>query len=385
VLDDIVQEKPFAKSKEQEIDPYEPKQEDKFKSKAINFKDFDDLLIGFEDHPKSNPLADRDNTALFGKVSPEELMISNLETQAGTSNRLNRLMRQKDTGEKMEDIREGDKIADKQVNEEFDTNFSEFMKEYKNEISELPSNKKTEFREAIKDVKPSHRIRRKGLHLTKTVIKPIRGETMPPVIEEIIESKNKKVERIAKENALIAKEKAIQNAKEHALLLEKLHKKRVVKMTKGGFNLPQQKKIESEGSIAPRKKLEPTIIRRNKMPDKIGEDEPAQSKGISKKVLETIHEQNPEPETETRSKKSTLITRPKLATRSKSVEIPKLYPHEIPNVSPKKGPLTEKLTVKIMREMAKEQHIKRYSTMNKSQLIEALSFGTKDFPKFKSV
>ena len=159
-------------------------------------------------------------------------------------------------------------------------------------------------------------------------------------------------------------------------------------MTEGKFNLPKPKKIErtgDEGSIAPRKKLEPKIIRRNKMPDKIGEDEPAQSKGISKKVLETIHEQNPEPETETRSNKTILITRPKLPTRSKSVEIPKLYAHEITNVSPQKGPLTEKLTVKIMREMAKEQHIKRYSTMNKSQLIEALSFGTKDFPKFKSV
>ena len=58
VLDDIVQERPLSVAREQEIDAYEPKQEDKFKSKSINFKDFDDLLIGFEDGPlTSNPLA----------------------------------------------------------------------------------------------------------------------------------------------------------------------------------------------------------------------------------------------------------------------------------------------------------------------------------------
>ena len=83
VLDDIGLDKPLHVSKEQQIDPYEPKQEDNFKSKAISFKDFDDLLIGFEDHPKPNPLADRDNTALFGKVSPEE---HDLKFRNGTRN-----------------------------------------------------------------------------------------------------------------------------------------------------------------------------------------------------------------------------------------------------------------------------------------------------------
>ena len=41
VLDNITKERPFQLSKEQEIDPYEPKQEDKFKlkSKSIYFKD----------------------------------------------------------------------------------------------------------------------------------------------------------------------------------------------------------------------------------------------------------------------------------------------------------------------------------------------------------
>ena len=260
-----MQEKPFAKRKEQEIDPYEEKGDDKFKSKAINFKDFDDLLIGFDDGPlKSNPLAERDNTALFGKVSPEELMMSNLETQAGTSNRLNRLMRQKDTGQTMEEIRDDDKYVDKVVDDDYEKHYNTFIKLYKDEIAEWPSNKKTEVREAVKGVKATDKIRRKGLHhLMKTVIQPISGRTMPPIIEEIIKAK----------------------------------KKNIAKITNRNINSPKPNKIES--SIAPRKKLEPKIISRREQADKLGEDEPAQQKGmriLKKKELETIPE--PEPDTE---------------------------------------------------------------------------------------
>ena len=57
IPDDIGQERPLSVAREQEIYPYESKQEDTFKSKSISFKDFDDLLIGFDDGPlKSNPL-----------------------------------------------------------------------------------------------------------------------------------------------------------------------------------------------------------------------------------------------------------------------------------------------------------------------------------------
>jgi hypothetical protein len=145
VLDDIVQEKPFAKSKEQQIDPYEPKQEDKFKSKAISFKDFDDLLIGFEDHPKPNPLADRDNTALFGKVSPEKLMISNLETEHGTANRLNTLLRQKETGQSISDIKEGDANAGKEFDKVYKNALDSFMKDY-NKLPETEDEDELKFR-----------------------------------------------------------------------------------------------------------------------------------------------------------------------------------------------------------------------------------------------
>jgi len=205
VLDDIVQEKPFSKSKEQQIDPYEEKGDDKFKSKAINFKDFDDLLIGFEDHPKPNPLGAKDNTALFGKVSPDELMISNLETQAGTSNRLNRIMRQKETGESLEKIREDDKDVDIEVDRDFEQGYNNFIKLYKDEISELPSNKKTEFREAIKgvkEIKALDKVRKKGLQ-SKTIIQPVRGETMPPILEEIVKAKKKKVVKMTEGKILI--------------------------------------------------------------------------------------------------------------------------------------------------------------------------------------
>jgi hypothetical protein len=104
----------------------------------------------------------------------------------------------------------------------------------------------------------------------------------------------------------------------------KAKKKKVSKMTEGKFNLPKPKKIErtgDEGSIAPRKKLEPKIIRRNKMPDKIGEDEPAQAKGISKKELETISE--PETETEKPAPNEDLegLNKPQLITLAKQMKI----------------------------------------------------------------
>ena len=73
VSDDIVLEKPLKQSKEQQIGPYEQKQEDK----------------SFKDVPKSNPLGDRDNTAFFGSISAVELALLNLVIGNGVSNRLN--------------------------------------------------------------------------------------------------------------------------------------------------------------------------------------------------------------------------------------------------------------------------------------------------------
>jgi hypothetical protein len=76
VLDDITEQKPFSITGEQKTDPYEENEPaDKFKSKPLNFKDFDDLLIGFEHHPQKSGtvLADNDTKAMFGVVTPGEL------------------------------------------------------------------------------------------------------------------------------------------------------------------------------------------------------------------------------------------------------------------------------------------------------------------------
>ena len=73
ILDDITEQKPFSITGEQKTDPYEEREPtDKFKSKPLNFKDFDDLLIGFEHHPQKSDtvLANRDNIQLYGVVTP---------------------------------------------------------------------------------------------------------------------------------------------------------------------------------------------------------------------------------------------------------------------------------------------------------------------------
>jgi hypothetical protein len=175
----------------------------------MSFKDFDELLVGFEYHPRKSDtiLANRDNIQLYGEVSPGELALSNFETEGGTSNRLNRLMRQKETGQSMEKIREDDKDADKQADKEFEEGYNNFMKLYKDEVAELPSKKKTEFREAVKDIKATDKIMKKKLQSMKTVIHPVRGTSPPPIIEEIVKAKKKKVAKMTEGNFNLPKPK----------------------------------------------------------------------------------------------------------------------------------------------------------------------------------
>jgi hypothetical protein len=291
VLDDIVQERPLSIAREQEIDAYEPKQEDKFKSKSINFKDFDDLLIGFEDGPlKSNPLADRDNTALFGKVSPEELMMSNLETQAGTSNKLNTLLRQKETGQSINEIQEEDKALGK----ERDKSYKEALDDFMNDYNKLPkTTDKTELK-----------LREKGRRKT---------------IEEIA--------KITNEPKIIGK---------------KFMRKRTV--------------------IRPVVPVVPVPVAPVKVASK--------PEGKVSSLIKQFDKLALTPKSATKSK-------PKESNDKLTFSTPKLPPQ-----SPLKQSLklltpdtddTKNLTVKVMKSMAKDQHIKRYSTMNKSELITALN------------
>jgi hypothetical protein len=220
----------------------------------MNFKDFDELLIGFEYHPQKSDtiLADNDTKAMFGVVSPSELALSNFETQAGTSNRINRLQRQKDYGESMELIRENDKNIDKENDLEFDEHYSNFMKMYKDEVAELPSDKKSEFREAVQGVKARDKIRKKGLK-SKTIISPVSGETIPPVIEQIIESKKKKLAKKVEQKKDTSQPEKIKPVKPNAQeqqepaqpKAEGKGKRRKEKINEG-FTPPRPKAIEQE-------------------------------------------------------------------------------------------------------------------------------------------
>jgi len=179
-------------AKEQTIDPYEPKEQDVFKAKPLSYKAFDDLLIGFSpDAVKTPALADNDTKAMFGVVSPSELMLSNLETENGVPNRLNTLLKQKDTGMSIDQI----KTEDAQLGKAYDNleknGLDSFMKEY-NALSPTTDVDELKMREqgkkktvkAIKDMTEEQRkqamIRSRKFMPKKTVIQPV----VPPTPKE---------------------------------------------------------------------------------------------------------------------------------------------------------------------------------------------------------
>ena len=67
-----------------------PEKVDKYKIREINQKEFNNEFMGFDD-PLLNYKGTRkiENAYLYGEPSSKELMISNLQTESGTSNKLN--------------------------------------------------------------------------------------------------------------------------------------------------------------------------------------------------------------------------------------------------------------------------------------------------------
>ena len=150
-IDEIPISAPAHQAKEQTIDEFTPKEPEKYKVKPYNFRDFDELLIGFpEEHHNSDlALADRDNALLFGTVTAEELALSNFETEHGTSNRLNRLLRQKETGLSMDEIKDLDTTVDNSVDKQYKEELEEFMKLYRSEYNAATPQEKKFFTKEI--------------------------------------------------------------------------------------------------------------------------------------------------------------------------------------------------------------------------------------------
>ena len=128
---------------------------------------------------------------MFGVVSPSELMLSNLETENGVPNRLNTLLKQKDTGMSIDQI----KTEDAQLGKAYDNleknGLDSFMKEY-NALSPTTDVDELKMREqgkkktvkAIKDMTEEQRkqamIRSRKFMPKKTVIQPV----VPPTPKE---------------------------------------------------------------------------------------------------------------------------------------------------------------------------------------------------------
>ena len=349
VLDDIVQERPLAVAREQEIDPYEPKQEDKFKSKSINFNDFDDLLIGFKDEGlKRNPLADRDNTALFGKVSPEELMMSNLESEGGTLNRLNTLVRHKETGESIDDIRANYNDQDKVLGQKYDDIYKKQLDSFMEMYNKMPittDKKELSRREKIKnenletvsdilDEQKAKAIKRARINITK----PIQNKTViRPVVVPV--SKPKLISQRKKGNP--------------PLRLDVLQKP-----VQGFDDKTKINPLVETPVPAPKSKPEGNVSALIKQFDKLLLTPKSTPKSKPKGSHEKATFSNPK-------------LPPQISLTQRAPDADDIYP--------------EKYTVKVMRQMAKEQGMKGVSTMKKSELYDALEMMGKIRKDLKSV
>ena len=69
-------------------------------------------------------------------------------------------MRQNDTGQTMEEIRESDTNVDKTADVDYEKHYNKFMNLYKGEVAKLSRNKKAEFRETLHDLKSGEKIKK---------------------------------------------------------------------------------------------------------------------------------------------------------------------------------------------------------------------------------
>ena len=77
-------------------------------------RELDLLLLGFEDN---EPIEYKkiENASLFGNPTAGDLQLSNMQTEQGVSNPLNNKIRQAQTGESLDDIKDADNFIDTQV------------------------------------------------------------------------------------------------------------------------------------------------------------------------------------------------------------------------------------------------------------------------------
>ena len=148
-----------------------PEKVDKYKIREINQKEFNNEFMGFDD-PLLNYKGTRkiDNAYLYGEPSSKELMISNLQTESGTNNKLNDKLLSIETGESIEDIKDANQYVDNERNEEID----KILNAIENEPRITKQNKLNKELEILKENKKIDKAKYYENEKTnKALIKPI--------------------------------------------------------------------------------------------------------------------------------------------------------------------------------------------------------------------
>ena len=155
-----------------------PEKVDKYKIREINQKDFNTEFMGFDD-PLLNYKGTRkiDNAYLYGEPSSKELMISNLQTESGTSNAINQKLQSIETGESIEDIKDAHNYIDSDI--KFHDEVNKIINAIENEKSQIASSSQPEYikkiRNSILDENKNDEINRinNKIKSNKAKIKPI--------------------------------------------------------------------------------------------------------------------------------------------------------------------------------------------------------------------
>lgn len=187
-----------------------------YKIEDMDKKKYNFLVFGIDDPIFYNNKTNKsiDNKFLYGDPSPKELMISNFQTESGTSNNLQNKLLQNQTGESLDDINEANETIDNVYKNEIDRLMNKLNKEKeKNSLSLQPEYLK-EIKNQVVEEETSNNIEK--LKNKKLKIKA----NIKPVIQNAIYSDDKKQK--IKENE--AKEKIndfVKNIKDKKVNKEK--------------------------------------------------------------------------------------------------------------------------------------------------------------------
>ena len=131
-LDEVKDNFKLHNIKESNIKDFDnlPQNIEKYKIREINQSDFNNEFLGFDD-PVLNYKGTRkiENAYLYGEPTSKEIMISNLQNEAGTSNIINQKKQSIETGESIEDIINASNYIDKQSNNEVENILNQIEKE----------------------------------------------------------------------------------------------------------------------------------------------------------------------------------------------------------------------------------------------------------------